>query len=314
MTSPSAYHAAHPHRQNHPLLMRGQNGSSVQFLKPLFESVAAALLTNTRKLTATPLTFTLAAIEEEKPSDFLAARQDKSIAALFDVTGTGDAIAVLVEKPLVFALVEAVLGGDGLEQPFLTSRPLSKIERGMARLIAEHVGQAMQMAFSELLPLDLQFDRLEADFEFIDLWRSNSAALTATFDMEAVGRKACLSILLPTSHATRLSKSVVQTTPAGAEADPAWAHHLGSRVGEADLRLEAVFSETDFTLAEIASLKTGQVLRLKARQSTPLILQCDARPLFRCRMGQSDGRYAVRIDDAISAQGMIAESPEPPTP
>ncbi|MBY0611506.1 MAG: FliM/FliN family flagellar motor switch protein [Beijerinckiaceae bacterium] len=292
----------------HPLLARPHRGADHQALMPLFEAVAAALLAGTRKLAATPFAFALQAIDEERTAERLATAQGGCVAALFEIAEPAGTLAILIEHPLVFSVAEAVLGGDGLERPFTAERPLSRIERSMARLVADHVAQALRTALDGVLTVDLAFDRLESDLEFVDLGRSSPTVLAVGFEVEAIGRKAAFSILVPAAFATALRKTVAHATPAGPQADPAWSRQLDARVRQADIRLDAVFIENDLTLADIAALEIGKVLRLTARQSSPLILQCDARPLFHGRMGQSDGRYAVRIDDGASEEPILAES------
>jgi flagellar motor switch protein FliM len=60
-----------------------------------------------------------------------------------------------------------------------------------------------------------------------------------------------------------------------------------------------VIEERQFTLADIAGLRAGQLLILQANAKTKVKLECNAEPLFSCDLGQAEGCYTLRIDDYV---------------
>jgi flagellar motor switch protein FliM len=71
-------------------------------------------------------------------------------------------------------------------------------------------------------------------------------------------------------------------------------------VQKAEVTLRAVLEERLLTLGEIADLKVGQIIGLDATPSTRVKLEGNDRPLFWCHMGQAQGSYVLRVDEAIA--------------
>ena len=65
------------------------------------------------------------------------------------------------------------------------------------------------------------------------------------------------------------------------------------------MTVHAVIEEDGFTLADIAALKVGGILELKATAHSRVKLESNAEPLFWCELGQADGKYTLRVGDLI---------------
>ena len=94
-----------------------------------------------------------------------------------------------------------------------------------------------------------------------------------------------LSMVLPGDRAAR---------------DPTWTQQITAEVRKAEVTLRAVLEERTLTLGEIAGLKVGQVIGLDATPATRVKLEGNDRPLFWCHMGQAQGAYVLRVDEAIA--------------
>ena len=59
------------------------------------------------------------------------------------------------------------------------------------------------------------------------------------------------------------------------------------------------------TLVDLASLRVGQLLPLDARVDGRIKLICNDEPLLLCEIGQSEGTFALRVDQVLERQGRI---------
>lgn len=69
-----------------------------------------------------------------------------------------------------------------------------------------------------------------------------------------------------------------------------------TEIGMADVELTAAMDGPAITLGEIAAFRVGDVMRLPATVDSLLSLESEGETMFRCRLGQSQGRFTVQID------------------
>ncbi len=148
--------------------------------------------------------------------------------------------------------------------------------------------------------LTFAFERIETSMDLAVIDDRTSTAVVASFRLEALGRTGRLKVVIPRS-AVQSSRSGSQRRAADLQEthDPNWRRQMEDGVKSADVKLRAVLEERRMTLKEIASLKVGQVIALKAGINTNIKLECNNEPLFLCRVGQSDGAYTVRVEKVL---------------
>jgi flagellar motor switch protein FliM len=84
--------------------------------------------------------------------------------------------------------------------------------------------------------------------------------------------------------------------------DPRWAMQMKSRLGRTEVTLRAVIEERQFTLADIANLRVGNIFKLHATPQSRVRLECKNQPLFWCQLGQGDGLYTVRVEENVDQE------------
>jgi flagellar motor switch protein FliM len=80
---------------------------------------------------------------------------------------------------------------------------------------------------------------------------------------------------------------------------------MQDRIRTTEVRLSAVLEERRMTLGELAALKVGEVLPLEARIDGRIKLICNGETLLLCEIGQSEGAFALRVDEVLKQQGRI---------
>jgi flagellar motor switch protein FliM len=107
-------------------------------------------------------------------------------------------------------------------------------------------------------------------------------------------------VVIPQSALHLLRQSLVNAMTGEASIqDPRWSKQIQTEVQRTEVALRAVLEERQLTLGEIAALKVGQVLELKATARSLVKIECKEQPLFWCQLGQSEGMYTLRIHETI---------------
>ena len=114
----------------------------------------------------------------------------------------------------------------------------------------------------------------------------------------ASGQSGELGILIPQS-AIRSARSAADDGSAGTGE---LSRRMKDKIQTTDVTLSAVLEERKMTLLDLASLKVGQVLPLDARTDGRIRLVCNGEALLLCEIGQSEGTFALRVDEVLKQQ------------
>lgn len=129
------------------------------------------------------------------------------------------------------------------------------------------------------------------------------AAIRAEVDIAAGVRRGALTLVLPQAAASRaLPRPAPVTGPRDAAEQPgsdgaAWRAAMRLRLGESPAGLDAVLCRLTLPLSEVEALVPGSVLTFpRATLGRVALLAADGSEAGRARLGQSEGKRAIRID------------------
>ena len=242
-------------------------------------------------------------------------RRPGALLAVVEAAGWDATCALRFDRLFVAAAIEALFGGEeGSEEPGL-DQPPSPLELRIVESIAVQATEALTAAFGASAPTTFTVDRLltKADLGF--LGNPGDLLAVATFDLKALGRTVQCDLLIPHAVLTPLAASFTglpsrDTRPH----DASWSDKLGFEIGLAQLPLQALIEGPSMSLGAVAALHPGQVLALSAGAGQQVLLHCAGSPLFRCDLGQADGFYTLRVQDALrSPDALTAPPPHMPT-
>jgi len=301
--SPASANAASA--KTHPLLRRPepQVSAAGSELAGMAEAVARLMRTTLREsgLNAT-LGFGSALGRHEPLGAVLDRQKGKAVACTFtaELVSDGDEpcqIILLIDHPLVHAMTDGLLGADGSEQPVALDRPLTRIELRIARLVAERAGRALAAGLAERLASPLRLISIETNFDFVEAGPREARRVALPLAISLLGQSGTLLALLP---------EPVIAGPASPEAeenageDQGWSERFGAEVTQADVLLTARFEARGIMLGDVARWRAGTHLSLGA--DARLLLDCGTETIFSGEIGQSEGRYALRIERAATSQ------------
>jgi flagellar motor switch protein FliM len=272
-------------------------------LRVIFDRLAMLCSENARQLSTAPAYFTVNSIKTERLGKVLEAAEGKATVSVLLAQAWDARIMVGLDNKLVFALVEALFGGDGSEAPYAENRALTNIEMRVAQKTFDLITRSLQSAFSVIQETHFKFERSETRMDFAVIAPRNSFAVLAKLNLRILGRSGEIFVLLPQAALNPIRQSLsVDHTNDVAAADPRWTRQIETEVSKAEVIVQAILEEEGFTLGDIAALKVGNILRLKSTPRSRVKLECNDEPLFWCQLGQADGNYTLRVDDAVDKE------------
>lgn len=278
----------------------GLSLDKLPMLHVIFDRMATLCAESLRQLASSQAYYSLSQVESGRIGDVLDSYEGMAIVGVFHSPEWDSHVIVGFDRDFVFSMVEVLFGADGSEPPVDDERSFSNIELRIAIALFEQVAKALQGSFALVSQVSFKFQRQETRMDFVVVGRRNNLAICAKFLLQALNRGGEMFVLIPQGALTPLRQQLASTTAGeSSPRDPIWTKHIRGEVQRTEVRLRAVLEEREITLGDAAQLEVGQILPLQATPRSRVKLESVEQPLFWCSLGQAEGSYVLRIEEAV---------------
>ena len=203
---------------------------------------------------------------------------------------------LLMDRALVSATVEALMGGSGTEPPVdMSDRPLSRIERGVLDLVS------LTLMREICRGLGSHFGREFTHFE------EDDAAASPPMVQERVSFRFLVNVFgysgeIRLSMARgELAHQINSVMPEDASAGKLIAQQtLQREVRQSHVELTVTLGPETLAVADIAGLRPGMMIELSSSVKTPVTLWSGEVAAFRGSLSRAGDRLAVTITSAVT--------------
>ncbi|RTM00654.1 flagellar motor switch protein FliM [Ancylobacter rudongensis] len=278
----------------------GLSLDKLPMLHVIFDRMATLCAESLRQLASSQAYYSLSQVESGRIGDVLDSYEGMAIVGVFHSPEWDSHVIVGFDRDFVFSMVEVLFGADGSEPPVDDERSFSNIELRIAIALFEQMAKALQGSFALVSQVSFKFQRQETRMDFAVVGRRNNLAICAKFLLQALNRGGEMFVLIPQGALTPLRQQLASTTAGeSSPRDPIWTKHIRGEVQRTEVRLRAVLEEREITLGEAGMLEVGQILPLQATPRSRVKLESVEQPLFWCSLGQAEGSYVLRIEEAV---------------
>jgi flagellar motor switch protein FliM len=268
-------------------------------LNSIFEDMAVTCVERFRDYCSPAFTAFVNQVASGDSWDLLEARAD-SIAVIFYCREWDARILLGLERRLVFAIIEAMFGGDGSELPFDGTRPFTALETRIGRLVCEFAAKALEASFGKVCEISLAYERTETALEFTTLGQSSMIMIEAKILFQVLDQGGVLFVLIPQNTMNPIRQKLErERRPLPSSYDPRWTSALTQRVSKAEVILCAMIEGKNIELDDILRLEAGKTIELTGTDQN-IILECEGDRLFRGRLGQSRGHFTITVDAPLN--------------
>jgi flagellar motor switch protein FliM len=272
-------------------------------LRTVFERAAAACAQDLRSLGGTPPQLVLADLAAGAAGDIFAQHDGAIVTAALEAPGWSTRALISARRGAVFAIVEMMLGSDGSQPAYAGKRPFSKIETRIAGAFFERFAKALAGAVAPVAATTFALAAPANAIDFDIVGGKGTAVFAATYNLDALGRGGEIVIAVPQAAIASMRKAFERAPgKEAARPDPRWTQQIEREIERASVSLNAVLDERQMPLGDIARLRVGQVLQLRATPRTRVHLECDGQRMVLCQFGRSNGVYTLRVDDVIDRE------------
>jgi len=269
-------------------------------LHVIFDRMLTQCSESLRTLCSSPAIFSVISTQTERMGDILSKFEGRVVVAIFQAAAWESRIILGFDHNFLASMVEALFGGDGTEAIVEEDRPPSNIEMRIAQTIFDRVAKSMQASFEAVVETTLKFETIETRMDFAVIVPRTTFAIITTVKLQILDHAGEMYLVLPQPALNTIRQGLANDTTKEAVArDPRWVRQMQNEVTRSEVKVRGVIEERQFTLADIAELKVGQTLQLQATTRSRVKLECNSQALFWCQLGQAEGHYMLRVDEAV---------------
>jgi len=209
----------------------------------------------------------------------------------------GKALCVLDPK-LVFSVVDAFFGGTGRFHTRIEGREFTPTERRVVRMLLELAFKDLHEAWMPVLPVRFEYISSEVNPQFANIVSPSEVVVVTSLHVDLENGGGDMYITLPYS----MLEPIRELLDAGVqsdrgERDERWESSLREEIMVAKVELSSILAHVELSLRDIAGLKKGDVIPLELPELVEVL--AEDMPIFRGRLGVSDGNYAIKVQDWI---------------
>lgn len=272
-------------------------------LRVAFDRAAAVCTEDLAVGTDSPPQLTLQGIESGTAGDLLGAHDGKSAVGILHALKWNARLLLSADRDAVFAIVEAMLGGDGTHPVYATDRPLSRIETRIIGTFFERIAKALDAAFAGIADTPFAVEGIADRVDYDVIGRRNNSIVVAKFHLEMLGGGGEILIAVARAALNPLRQALARApTKEAPAADARWSHQMQNEVTRAHVVLSAVLDERMGLLGEVSGFRVGQVVELNATAHSRVRLECNGERLMWCHLGKSQGKYTLRVDEFVDRE------------
>ena len=212
----------------------------------------------------------------------------------------------VIDPNLVFTLVESFFGGEGRFHTKIEGRDFTNTERRVTALTLEMAYRDLIKAWAPVAKLAFTLHNTEVNPQFAQIVTPTEVVVVSTFQMQLDGGGGELQICFPWGMLDPLREALDSGTQSdGNEFDNRWYEALKNDIGEAEVDMSVVLTETSMSLRDLLDLQVGDVVPVDIEPTVTLF--GEEVPIFEGRYGAHEGQYAVELLKRYVAPGVNQE-------
>jgi flagellar motor switch protein FliM len=248
-----------------------------------------------------PIEFEIINVDQMTWSAALADVPQPSIFGVLATKPADTAVLVGVELPLVFRLIERLIGGGETETTI--ERNLTDIEIALTRRTFVALIELLSGVWDELFGLRFELLDLESQVANVEIAPTSEPTVVITIEVRGEHASSTISLLIPYRSIASVSDRLSGQFDMGETlaADETIGDAVRTSVGAIDIEVRAEVGAVELTIGEVLALTPGDVLKLGSPASGGVFLCAGDVQLHRARPGRSGTRRAVEIVEQLES-------------
>lgn len=280
---------------------------NIRTMQALMETFARSFSTNISGWLRAKVTCVLDSIEQLTYDEFSRSLPSPTLISIITVQPNGGPGVVEINLPVVFGLLDRMLGGPGGGAPM--SRELTDIETVLMEDVVRRLLADMANAISSVAEISFRFERMEMRPQLAQVVAPNETVINICLDTSASSHEGYINVCLPYASIEHLLEVMTPedwlTTAGFGIGQASQEKMVSDEILYAHVPLSVELGRTHITLAEAKDLAEGQVIRLDCSVGDPVLVKVGTRPAFLGRPGIHNGQMAIQVKSGIEDLNLV---------
>lgn len=209
---------------------------------------------------------------------------------------------IVMEPRLVFTAVDNFFGGGGQFYNKVEGREFTPTEMRIIRLIIDMIFKDLAEAWKPVMDIDFEYINSEVNPQFANIVSPSEIVVISTIHVELEGGGGDINIAMPYSMIEPIRELLDAVTSDRGEVDGRWQESLRIEVMRSEVTLNSNLVEKEMLISDVIELKKGDVIPIDMPET--VVLEVERVPVFRGKLGLSDGNYAIEITEKMSLDNL----------
>lgn len=207
--------------------------------------------------------------------------------------GTG---LFVLDAKLVFKLVDNFFGGDGRHAK-IEGREFTPAEQRVVQMVLTDAFSDLSEAWKNVFKIEFEHVSTEVNPSLANnLVRASEVVIVSKFNIELDGGGGSFQIAVPYS----MLEPIKELLDAGMKSDldshdDRWSKALRREILDANIDFGCNIFQQEISLRDVVDLDEGDIIPVEMPEH--LILKANGIPMFKTKMGISDGNVALKVDE-----------------
>lgn len=271
-------------------------------LEVVCEHMVRSFATSMRNLTSDSIDVSLDELTSIRFGDFMGRLALPSMIGVFNVPEWENYGVITVESSLIYAVVDALLGGRRGGGPMrIEGRAFTTIETTLVSKMLTLALADLSAAFAPIDRVGLVLERIETNPRFAAIAGPTNIAAVATFRVDMEGRGGKFSVLLPNATLEPVRQKLLQRFMGQKIGRGSiWEDHMAHEMRQTEVPVDVVLGEKVMRLDDVRTMTVGQTIEFNVAPDDPLEIKSGGITLGRAQIGQRHNNIAVRLLTDVS--------------
>ncbi|MET0050633.1 MAG: flagellar motor switch protein FliM [Candidatus Thiodiazotropha sp.] len=202
----------------------------------------------------------------------------------------------VLDPKLVFSVVDNYFGGSGRFHTKIEGRDFTPTENRVIQLLLKNAFLDLEAAWKPVFRVSFEYSGSEVNPQFANIVSPSEVVVVTSFHVDLENGGGDFHICMPYS----MVEPIRELLDAGVqsdrgERDERWERSLKEEIMGAQVELSSTLTEVQMSLRKLANLKKGDVIPIEMPEE--VVVEAAEVPVFKARLGISDGNYALKISD-----------------
>jgi flagellar motor switch protein FliM len=210
---------------------------------------------------------------------------------------------IVCDPTLVFAVIDALFGGNGKFHCRIEGRDFSPTEQRIIKRLVDVITSEYRKAWHGIYPLELEYQRSEMQPQFANIATPSEIVVATSFMLEIGDTTGTIHFCIPYSTLEPIRDVLYSTIQGDSnEPDRRWVNLLQQQIQSAEVELVAELASAPATVEQLLAFKPGDFIELDLQPA--IQAKVSGVPVLECHYGTSNGRYALKVDQLLSSSNL----------